>query len=62
MGMKRLTCRCIVVGMLLLLSAGCERIHEPWVRSREQLAEERARPAAAQAALRHRLLSVQTDR
>lgn len=62
MGMKRLPYRFLVLGVLLLLPAGCERIHEPWVRSREQLAEERARPDAAQVELRNRLLAVQTDR
>jgi hypothetical protein len=47
---------------LLILSAGCEHIHEPWVPGRDQLKQERSRPDQAQMELRHRLLEVQTDR
>jgi hypothetical protein len=47
---------------LLILSAACEHIHEPWVPGRDQLKQERSRPDQAQMELRHRLLEVQTDR
>jgi len=46
----------------LLLAAGCERIHEPWIRDDAQLQEERSRTNEAQQDLRHRFLFVQTDR
>lgn len=51
-----------LAGGLLLLAAGCGRIHEPWVRSSNQLEQERYRPYQAQMVLRHRLTSIQTDR
>jgi len=46
----------------LLLMAGCARVHEPWIRDKDQLAQERSRTDEAQQTLRHRLLWVQTDR
>ena len=47
---------------LLLSTVGCEYIHEPWVRSPDQLEKERSRPDQAQMELRDRLRAVQTDR
>ena len=47
---------------LSMLTAGCTRIHEPWLQNPDQLAQERARPEQASEALRNRLLAVQTDR
>ena len=47
---------------LLTLSVGCERIGDPWVRSPDQLEQERDRPEAAREILRNRLHAVQTDR
>jgi hypothetical protein len=47
---------------LLLSIVGCEYIHEPWVRSPDQLEKERSRPDQAQMELRDRLRAVQTDR
>lgn len=46
----------------LMLTAGCDRIHEPWLQNPDQLAQERARPEQAAEALRDRLIAVQTDR
>jgi hypothetical protein len=60
--MLKYTIASILAGGLLFLAAGCQRIHEPWVRQPEQLAQERARPDQAAAELRHRFVRVQTDR
>jgi hypothetical protein len=60
--MKKKLIACALACGLLLLSAGCKRIQEPWVRSPEQLAQERSRPAAVRMELRCRFLGIQTDR
>ena len=52
----------LAAGGLLGLATACDPIREPWVRSPNQLAQERARPFEAQVALQHRLRAVQTDR
>lgn len=53
---------CALACGLLLSAAGCEHIHEPWVRNPEQLKQERSRPDQAQMELRDRLRAGQTDR
>lgn len=53
----------LIIGLLaVLLGFGCSRIHEPWVQSDDQLAQERARSAEQTKELQNRLLTVQTDR
>lgn len=53
----------LITGLLaVLLAFGCSRIHEPWVQSDDQLAQERARSAEQTQELQIRLLKVQTDR
>jgi len=52
----------ILCALVSLMTAGCERVHEPWVESPSQLRQERARPEQAAVELRHRLFRVQTDR
>jgi hypothetical protein len=51
-----------LAGLGLLPGIGCDPIHEPWLRSPDQLQAERARPEEAQVSLQHRLRAVQTDR
>ena len=45
-----------------LLGGGCQRIQEPWIRSPDQLKEERLRTEQARMELRHRFVRVQSDR
>ncbi len=41
---------------------GCQRIHEPWIRSPDQLKEERLRTEQVRMELRQRFVRVQADR
>jgi len=53
----------LIISLLaVLLAAGCNRIHEPWVQSEDRLSIERARSAEQTQELQNRLLRVQTDR
>jgi len=53
----------LIIGLwVVLLGFGCSRVHEPWVQSDDQLAQERARSAEQTKELKNRLLTVQTDR
>lgn len=53
--------RCILLIMLILAAAGCERIHSPWV-GKNELRQERARTPQQEQILKWRLERGQTDR
>lgn len=53
--------RCILVIILILATAGCGRIHSPWV-GKNELRQERERTQHQEQVLKWRLERGQTDR
>ncbi len=48
--------------LTLVGAVGCARVHEPWVSSKGQWSQERARSPDQQVELRSRLANTQVDR